>query len=118
MPIAKILLLASAAAAISATLIAQTPATPTPRPSYQDRLASLVHPSPGAWTTDQLATMARLRDAAIHDTYALDSRFYFNYHHTPADTFDKVDPRELSENAAVMTVLSYALADSPAPVPR
>ena len=47
-----------------------------------------------------------------------DARFYFNYHHTPADTFDKVDPRELSENAAVMTVLAYALADSPTPAPR
>jgi hypothetical protein len=47
-----------------------------------------------------------------------DSRFYFNYHHTPADTFDKVNPRELSENAAVMTVLAYALADSAEPAPR
>jgi carboxypeptidase Q len=47
-----------------------------------------------------------------------DSRFYFNYHHTPADICDKVDPRELSENAAVMAVLSYALADSPTPAPR
>lgn len=42
-----------------------------------------------------------------------DSRFYFNYHHTPADTFDKVDPKELGENAAVMSVLAYALADAP-----
>ena len=47
-----------------------------------------------------------------------DSRYYFNYHHTAADTFDKVDPRELSENAAVMTVLAYALADSATPAPR
>ncbi len=47
-----------------------------------------------------------------------DSRFYFNYHHTAADTFDKVDPKHLSENAAVMTVLAYALADSPEPAPR
>ena len=47
-----------------------------------------------------------------------DSRFYFNYHHTPADTFDKVDPPELNENAAVMTVLAYALADSPEGAPR
>ena len=47
-----------------------------------------------------------------------DSRFYFNYHHTAADTFDKVDPRHLNENAAVMAVLAYALADSAEPAPR
>ena len=41
-----------------------------------------------------------------------DSRFYFNYHHTAADTFDKVDKKHLNENAAVMAVLAYALADS------
>ena len=49
---------------------------------------------------------------------AQDSRFLFNYHHTAADTFDKVDARELNENAAVMTVLAYALADSADTVPR
>lgn len=47
-----------------------------------------------------------------------DSRFYFNYHHTAADTFDKVDPKHLNENAAVMAVLAYALADSEEPAPR
>lgn len=47
-----------------------------------------------------------------------DSRFYFNYHHTAADTFDKVEPKHLNENAAVMAVLAYALADSPEPAPR
>jgi Zn-dependent M28 family amino/carboxypeptidase len=47
-----------------------------------------------------------------------DGRFYFNYHHTAADTFDKVDPRHLAENAAVMAVTAYALADSSSPAPR
>lgn len=47
-----------------------------------------------------------------------DSRTYFNYHHTAADTFDKVDPRHLGENAAVMAVTAYALADAAAPAPR
>jgi carboxypeptidase Q len=51
-------------------------------------------------------------------TPSQDSRFYFNYHHTAADTFDKVDPRQLGENAAVMAVTAYALADSPSPAPR
>jgi Zn-dependent M28 family amino/carboxypeptidase len=47
-----------------------------------------------------------------------DSRYYFNYHHTAADTFDKVNPRELGENAAVMAVTAYALADATTPAPR
>jgi carboxypeptidase Q len=47
-----------------------------------------------------------------------DSRYYFNYHHTAADTLDKVNPEHLNENAAVMAVLAYALADSPEPAPR
>jgi Zn-dependent M28 family amino/carboxypeptidase len=47
-----------------------------------------------------------------------DSRFYFDYHHTPADTFDKVNPQELNENAAVMAVTAYALADAPTVAPR
>lgn len=47
-----------------------------------------------------------------------DTRTYFNYHHTEADTLDKVDPRELAENAAVMAVLAYALANIEQPLPR
>lgn len=47
-----------------------------------------------------------------------DSRFYFNYHHTAADTLDKVDPRELQENAAVVAVLAYGLANMQPSLPR
>lgn len=47
-----------------------------------------------------------------------DSRSYFTYHHTAADTFDKVNPRWLAENTAVMAVLAYALADYPGELPR
>ena len=47
-----------------------------------------------------------------------DSRTYFNYHHTPADTFDKIVPRELAENAAVMVVLAYGIAHSPELLPH
>jgi len=51
-------------------------------------------------------------------TPSVDARRYFAYHHTPADTFVKVNPRELNENAAVVAVLAFALADSAAPAPR
>jgi carboxypeptidase Q len=40
-----------------------------------------------------------------------DSRFYFNYHHTAADTLDKVVPKQLAENSAVVAATAYALAN-------
>ena len=43
---------------------------------------------------------------------------YFNYHHTAADTFDKINPREIAEVASVMTVLAYGLANLRQPLPR
>ena len=47
-----------------------------------------------------------------------DNRYYFNYHHTAADTLDKIVPQELAENAAVVTVTAYALANLEKPFPR
>src|ERR1043165_749306 len=47
-----------------------------------------------------------------------DNRYYFIYHHTAADTLDKIVPQELAENAAVVTVTAYALANLEKPFPR
>ncbi|HWY22906.1 MAG TPA: M20/M25/M40 family metallo-hydrolase [Candidatus Acidoferrum sp.] len=47
-----------------------------------------------------------------------DGRTYFNFHHTAADTLDKVIPSELRENAAAMAVLAYALTNMKDPLPR
>jgi len=47
-----------------------------------------------------------------------DTRTYFNYHHTEADTFDKIDPRHLAESGSVMAVLAYALANLERDLPR
>jgi carboxypeptidase Q len=47
-----------------------------------------------------------------------DVRTYFNYHHSAADTLDKIGPRELQENAAAMAVLAYTLANLPEAMPR
>jgi len=59
-------------------------------------------------------------DAAGVPTIApiLDNRSYFKYHHTAADTLDKVNPRELATNAAVMTAVAYAIAAMPDRLPR
>jgi Zn-dependent M28 family amino/carboxypeptidase len=43
---------------------------------------------------------------------------YFTYHHTAADTLDKVDPQQLRENAASMAVMGYALANMAEPLAR
>jgi len=43
---------------------------------------------------------------------------YFIYHHTPADTLDKIVPEELRENAACMAVMGYALADMAEPLQK
>jgi hypothetical protein len=43
--------------------------------------------------------------------HGVDSRHYFDYHHTHADTLDKVDPRELSENVAALATVAYVIAD-------
>ena len=38
---------------------------------------------------------------------------YFDWHHTEADTFDKVNPQDFRESVAAMAVMSYVLADMP-----
>jgi len=47
-----------------------------------------------------------------------DGRTYFHYHHSAADTLDKIVPAELRENAAAMAVMAYALASMKNPLPR
>ncbi|HMD31951.1 MAG TPA: M20/M25/M40 family metallo-hydrolase, partial [Candidatus Acidoferrales bacterium] len=47
-----------------------------------------------------------------------DGRTYFDYHHTAADTFDKIDPRNLAENVAAISVLALALTEMEEPLPR
>jgi hypothetical protein len=40
-----------------------------------------------------------------------DGTDYFDYHHTPNDTLDKIDPDSLSQNVAVYTAFSYLMAN-------
>ena len=48
----------------------------------------------------------------------VDGTRYFWYHHTDADTIDKLDPREMAECVAVMAVMAYVVADLPEKLPR
>ena len=48
----------------------------------------------------------------------VDTSRYFHYHHTPADTFDKVDPDNLKRHVAVMSALTWFLANMEQPLGR
>jgi hypothetical protein len=36
---------------------------------------------------------------------------YFEYHHSPADTLDKIDPKELAQDSAAIAALAWILAN-------
>jgi Zn-dependent M28 family amino/carboxypeptidase len=65
------------------------------------------------------ADIAAMSDAGVPAFGVMqDGRTYFNYHHSAADTLDKIVPAELRENAAAMAVLAYALTNMKDPLPR
>ena len=51
-------------------------------------------------------------------SHVVDGTRYFWYHHTDADTPDKLDPREVALNVAAMAVVAYVIADLPERLPR
>ena len=48
----------------------------------------------------------------------VDGSNYFWYHHTNADTMDKLDPHEMNLCVAAMAVMAYVVADMPKELPR
>lgn len=65
------------------------------------------------------ADIAPLQEAGVPGFAPLvDTREYFWYHHTAADTLDKVRPEYLRRQVAVMAVLAYYLAEMPDALPR
>jgi Zn-dependent M28 family amino/carboxypeptidase len=47
-----------------------------------------------------------------------DVTHYFDYHHSQADTLDKVDPTDLRKDVAALAVTAYVLADMPGRIGR
>ena len=61
--------------------------------------------------------IAPLQDAGVIAFAPLvDGRHYFDLHHTPADTYDKVDADAMRRRVAVLAVLAYFLAERSEPL--
>jgi Zn-dependent M28 family amino/carboxypeptidase len=80
--------------------------------SFGASLIEIIQTSPGS----DISAMAQAGVPALG--IMQDGRTYFNYHHSAADTLDKIEPRALRENGAAMVVMGYALACSEKPIPR
>jgi carboxypeptidase Q len=48
----------------------------------------------------------------------VDTRTYFDYHHSPADTLDKIEPDNIRRQVAVLAIMAYFLAELPEPLAR
>lgn len=54
-----------------------------------------------------------MREGVIGASLDVEGSHYFDIHHTPADTLDKVNPRDLALCVATMAVMAYTVADLP-----
>lgn len=54
-----------------------------------------------------------MREGVVGASLDVEGSHYFDIHHTPADTLDKVNPRELALCVATMAVMAYTVADLP-----
>ncbi|PRP88158.1 peptidase M28D family protein [Planoprotostelium fungivorum] len=70
-------------------------------------------PGDGGTDVDYLS-----KDGANIAGLNVDYSKYFYWHHTNADTMDKLDPKDLGKSAATMAVYSYCIADLDKALPR
>lgn len=65
------------------------------------------------------ADVAPLNDEGVPVmSLKVDGSKYFWYHHTDADTFDKIDFSEFNRCIAAMAIMAYVVADLDEPLPR
>ena len=54
-----------------------------------------------------------MREGVLGMSLVVDTSRYFDIHHTPADTMDKIDPSQMALCVAAMAVMAYTVADMP-----
>ena len=81
----------------------------------QNRIDAYTDDATGVTYTDVEPLLdAGVPVAGLH----VDDTRYFWYHHTNADTPDKLDPRDVARCVAVFAVYAYVVAEMPEVLPR
>lgn len=81
---------------------------------FVPRVRALDRIAPMTWESSRHtgADTSPLTDAGVPGFGLVpDPRHYFDYHHSAADTLDKVDPKALAQNAAAIAALAWTIAD-------
>ncbi|HEX8379497.1 MAG TPA: M20/M25/M40 family metallo-hydrolase, partial [Allosphingosinicella sp.] len=91
--------------------------------ALSDRIAATLAPLGIARSNDAAATAgadlgAWIRSGVAGIDLQQDGTRYFDYHHTPDDTLDKVDPAQLRQNVAAWTAMLALVADAPEEIHR
>ena len=76
--------------------------------------ADVIGPQGGGADIGPSVAAAKIPSASLE----VEGAKYFLLHHTPADTIDKLDPKDLADNAAAIAFLAYVVADLPTALPR
>jgi carboxypeptidase Q len=71
-----------------------------------------------AWGCRGTDVLQLLPDGVPAMHLEVDRSRYFWYHHTAADTIDKLDLKEFQQCTAALAVMTYVVADMPARLPR
>jgi carboxypeptidase Q len=77
-----------------------------PRPAASNNPCTI--DANGAWS-------APAYDPATQSSY---NSGYFWFHHSEADTMERIDPMQLNENAAALAIWTFAIAELPEMLPR
>ncbi len=68
-------------------------------------------------SSEEGADISPLTDAGVPSFGLIpDPLHYFDYHHSPSDTLDKIDPKELAADTAALAALTWEIADSTEPL--
>ena len=82
------------------------------------KLLAPIHPAELAWGCRGADVLQLLQGGVPAMHLEVDRERYFWFHHTDADTIDKLRPDEVQDCVAYMAVMGYVLADMPDKLPR